>query len=678
MVAAGHVEGLSRPATGRTGPAARLRHIPALDGLRGLSLVAVLAYHDGRFETGYLGVEVFFVLSGFLITSLLLSEAARTERIALGEFWKRRLRRLFPALAVFLLGITLYAMVVGVDDLAGLRRDALATLAYVANWNEIAEGSSYWDLFKTASPLGHTWTLAIEEQFYLVWPLVVAGAAWLCRRKLGGVARRLAPSLLVGCSLGAVGSAALMWWLYVPGEDPSRVYQGTDTRASGILLGAALAAWLSWRPERPEGGRAGRVALELVGFAGIAVAAVAAVRFAESDRELYRGGFLVFGLATVAVIAAASHVRTGPLAAVLSLSPLRLIGRLSYGLYLWHWPVDVALDPVRTGLDGWRLSLLRVAVTAALAGVSYVLVEQPVRVGRLRTFPVTALVPAGMAVCFVTVVLATAGAPSSPPVASALGSSSASASSPDPAVRAPAPAADRSGRLRLLLLGDSVANSIAGGRSVLRDVEFGFGAVNGCPLTEEVEAVRVVTNTGTFDTKLNAPCLPVWHRAHESFTPDVVAIVYGNATSFEEFSIDGRWLGSCDKGFRSWYLPHMRAVVQRFVDSGSRVFLSTLPPSQAVWNPPDTLRRVACMNALNTEVVRSFGGVGRGVESIDLAGFVCPGGECRRTVPGGVLRPDGAHFGEIQVDETFRGAGSEHVAAWLERTVLERVGPGGD
>ena len=212
-------------------------HVPALDGLRGAAVVAVLLYHGGYLEGGYLGVDLFFVLSGYLITSLLLAEQRATGAIRLRTFWVRRIRRLVPALLLVLAGVAVYAWLWATPvDLTTIRRDGLATLFYVANWHTILRGVSYWDISLAPSPLQHTWSLAIEEQFYLVWPLVVAGLA-----RFGRAAA--AQRLLRLCCLLAVVSAALFVALPLLGMSTTRAYEGTDTRATALVLGAAWAAY---------------------------------------------------------------------------------------------------------------------------------------------------------------------------------------------------------------------------------------------------------------------------------------------------------------------------------------------------------------------------------------------------------------------------------------------------
>ena len=242
-----------------------MQYVPALDGVRGIAVAAVLLFHGGYLAGGFLGVDLFFVLSGFLITSLLLADGSGAGRIRLAHFWARRARRLFPALGATLLGVALYAMLfASPEERADIRADAWATMLYVPNWRAVFAERDYWALFRTPSPLQHTWSLGIEEQFYLVWPLALAGVLAVC-------GRRTPRAVCVGSLALAAASVAAMWTLYDP-RNPSRVYFGTDTRAAAILLGGALAAW-----QASTGPTRSRAAIELAGVVGVAVLAACVV-----------------------------------------------------------------------------------------------------------------------------------------------------------------------------------------------------------------------------------------------------------------------------------------------------------------------------------------------------------------------------------------------------------------
>jgi len=362
------------------------RYMPGLDGLRALAVLAVIAFHEqlGWAPGGLLGVGVFFTLSGYLITDLLLGQWVTRGRLALADFWARRARRLLPALFVMLAVVTAWITLADRARLAGLRGSVAAAATYSSNWYLIAAGQSYFARFAPPAPLDHLWSLAVEEQFYLAWPwLLLAGL--VCLRKLrhgrpGGVAWLALPTLaLAACSAWA------MLALYHPGLDPTRVYEGTDTRASGLLIGAALAmAWPSRGAAQGGGasaGRATRIALDAAAFAGLAGILIMIWRTGQYSPFLYRGGLILLSAASAAVIAAAA--RPGTLTGkVLGWGPLRWLGVRSYGIYLWHYPVIVIFTPVNATEDLARAAWQTV-VTIALAALSWHFIEEPVRRGAL-------------------------------------------------------------------------------------------------------------------------------------------------------------------------------------------------------------------------------------------------------------------------------------------------------
>lgn len=358
---------------------ANLPYLPALDGLRAIAVAAVVAYHAGLdLYGGFLGVETFFTLSGFLITALLLAEWGRGGAIDLGAFWRRRALRLIPALLLLLVAALGATALLMADQLGQLMGDSAAALAYVMNWHLVWSERSYFDPALRPPLLQHLWSLAVEEQFYVFWPLLVAGGLRLFGRR----------GLLAATLLVAAASALLMAQLYDPGADPSRVYYGTDTRASGLLLGAALAMiWLPGQLPFEANSRAG-IAFDAMGVAGLVGLGYAYSAFFESHPLLYRGGFLLVALATIALIVAATHPRARLLPALLSLAPLRWLGVRSYGIYLWHWPVFALTRPgIDMPLTGPLAIAVQVALTLALAALSYRFVEAPLRrpetIGRL-------------------------------------------------------------------------------------------------------------------------------------------------------------------------------------------------------------------------------------------------------------------------------------------------------
>ena len=437
-----------------------IRYQPALDGLRAFAVAAVIAYHFGAgwASGGFLGVDAFFVLSGYLITSLLLTEWGRSGRVSLPAFWARRARRLLPALLVVLGAVALYAAVLApASQLETLRSDGISSLFYFANWHFVLSGQSYFDLFSLPSPMRHLWSLAIEEQFYLVWPLVVV----VCLRLARGSRKLLAGV----CLAGIVASVAVMAMLYEP-ADPSRAYYGTDARAHTLLVGAVLALVLTRR--RPER-RGSVIALHTAGVVAAAACAWAWVTASDQGSGLYHGGSFVFAIAVAFVIASAVQPTRrsvwSPLRTLLSLGALRWIGLISYGLYLWHWPAAVVLTETRTGLSGASLTVLRLAVTVGAATLSFYLVEQPIRRGALRGWRGRIAVPTGFATAGLVVVVATAGATAATPLANVRAGQKLTGTPTPPALESGSAARNVAAGMpsRILVVGDSVPYTLLPG-----------------------------------------------------------------------------------------------------------------------------------------------------------------------------------------------------------------------
>jgi len=354
-------------------PVANAPHIayrPGLDGLRAIAVTAVFLYH-ARIDWlpgGFLGVDLFFVLSGYLITSLLLVEWEARNRIDLRRFWLRRARRLLPALVVVVLASLALAAIFARQDLAHTRGDAVSSLLYFTNWHEIIANHSYFNLMGNPSLLQHTWSLAIEEQFYIVWPLLLVPCLVL-------VGRRRLPMLVIA---GIAASAALMWILYNPSGDPSRVYYGTDTRAFLLLMGILLALVWPWIQRL----RQALPLLELLGVAALVGAVLLFRQMQQFNPTLYRGGDLAAAFCFVVLVAAVAHPRTG-IGEALGVAPLRWVGERSYGIYLWHWPIIVLVAGVNTRPSpGVVVAEAALVLTAAM--LSYKFVEQPIRTGSLQ------------------------------------------------------------------------------------------------------------------------------------------------------------------------------------------------------------------------------------------------------------------------------------------------------
>jgi peptidoglycan/LPS O-acetylase OafA/YrhL len=347
---------------------------PGLDGVRAIAVLAVMGYHEGAraLTGGFLGVDVFFVLSGFLITDLLA-----TQRPALKDFWVRRARRLLPALVMMLVVVTAAATIIEPGATPALRPTLLAAITYTSNWYQMLHHVSYFDTFGPPPPLEHLWSLAIEEQFYLIWPLIL----WFLIIRMNG--RR---AWILATLLGAAGSALVMALLYTP-VNPSLVYYGTDTHASALLIGAALA--LAFPLATLTTTKAAMTKrLDAIGIAGLAVLAWAVGHFSGSDAVVYPAGLLIAALAAAALIAAAAS--RGTVSAITSIAPMRWIGVRSYAMYLWHWPV-IALTAAWAGraADYPATWIAETAITVGLAAASWRFVESPILRDGFRSACVT-------------------------------------------------------------------------------------------------------------------------------------------------------------------------------------------------------------------------------------------------------------------------------------------------
>jgi peptidoglycan/LPS O-acetylase OafA/YrhL len=346
-----------------------LRYEPGVDGIRAFAVLAVVGYHFGWLSTpgGFLGVEVFFTISGYLITSLLVAEYRHTGRIDLREFWKRRARRLLPALFVFLAVTAGYVAAFVPSEVERVQRELFPALGYFTNWFLISYNESYFETFARPSLWRHLWSLAVEEQFYIVWPLLFV------------VVRKVRTALTI--ALVGVVVLASTWWmanLFVPFKDPSRVYYGTDTRVAGILVGVIL-GYLRHRIPLVEARRRWPF---VAGVAGLGTLVWIVVTVNDFDPWLYQGGFLLTAVASAAAIVGVVGSRS--LRLLVGSAPMRWIGLRSYGLYMWHWPVVVFTRPnIDVFWDPTLVTLFRLAVALLLTEISYRWIEVPARSGAI-------------------------------------------------------------------------------------------------------------------------------------------------------------------------------------------------------------------------------------------------------------------------------------------------------
>ncbi|MGH9081537.1 MAG: acyltransferase family protein [Acidimicrobiales bacterium] len=648
--------GPADPDAPRRGPS--LSYIPALDGIRGVAIVVVMGYHGGVFLTsgGFYSLDTFFALSGFLITSLLITEWHRTTTIRLAAFWARRARRLLPALLVMLLGVALYAaFLVPPGTYTHLRADGISALFYFANWHFIAIGSNYFVQTGLTSPLTHTWSLAVEEQFYLVWPLIALAVFKLWKSKL---------ALLMVCVVGALASTTEMALLYSP-TDVNRLYYGTDTRAQSLLIGSALAVALSMAADRRR--RTGTVAADhdqvdhdqvlprpggdpawearsvlgkrvvlAVGLVGVLGSTLLWIVVSSNDPLAYRGGFLLAALATSAVLFSVVCSQRSALARCLSVAPLRYVGRISYGMYLWHFPLFIYIDDARTGLTGYPLFALRFAVTLAVATVSFYLVERPVR---QRTFLEGWKAWLATPVASIAVVVALFAATTSPSLA-------ASVSRPTLDGQ---PTSETGSPVKVLVVGDSLAFTLElglGEHERSYGVESQDGSILGCGITDGAE----VQLQGV-DSPVAAPCANnlwprMWRADLAKDKPDVVMILAGR-WEVANRTYEGKWTDIANPAYAAYVRRQLQYAVRLAGSGGAQVVLLTAPcfdsgeqPDGNPW-PEDSRQRLSIYNGL----VRQVAATSPHTSLLDLNAMVCPGGKYEEYLDGVQIRgSDGVHF----------------------------------
>lgn len=588
--------------------------------------MAVVLFHAGvpGVTGGLLGVDVFFVLSGFLITALLCDEERLDATIRLAKFWGRRARRLLPGLFILLLGVAAYAWVFRQSvDVGSIRGDALATLFFVANWHFVFAHQGYFAESVAPSPLLNMWSLGVEEQYYLVWPLV----ALLVLRRWGS--RRL----VWVAGVGAAASSVLTICLYHAGFSTDVLYYGTDTRAQTLLVGSALGALASQRswsvvPSGWAQTRRGRVLGTLLGVGGAGALLWFWHVVNGQTAFLYDGGFLLVALAAGAVLTVVTSWRTSILASFLSLRPIVYIGLISYGVYLYHWPLFLVLDHTHTSLSGVELFSVRLAVTFAVAIASFHLVEQPIRKGSLSRAwrGITLGACCGAVTAGVLLVATTAPASSSSVVVtkSGLGAverrdlSVAHAFGPDP--------------VKLMMVGDSVAWTASRGLSRDAHERYGIELINkgilGCDLSFEPSILGGVRYTPSRSVNCGS-WRQVWAGDVAEYHPNVVGVLIGRF-ELADHLWHGNWVHVGEKGWDRHLEGEMDDAVRILSAGGASIALCTFPyidpplaqPDGAPW-PENLPSRVNAWNAILHQVAAAYP---RKVTLIHLHRMLDPGG----------------------------------------------------
>jgi len=620
------------------GATRRISYEPGLDGLRAIAVLATFLVHANvGAPGGFLGVSSFFTLSGFLITAVLVSEHRTRGQIRLGNFWQRRVRRLMPAA---LLTVTIVAVATlwfgDATQNQNLFGDVLGTLAYVANWHFLLAGTTYAGEYSGQSPLLHFWSLAIEEQFYLVYPLVMVAALSAAARW-----RRAVPAVLL---LGIAWS--LVAGIVASGSATSidKLYFRTDIRAGELLVGALFGYW--WVTRSHDPGEPARRVIRWLGAGMFALMLGLIVVADHHDLIWYQGGLVAYSLVTVSVILAAVEPH-GVVRRVLGCKPLVWVGVVSYGAYLVHWPLFMWLHS-HTDLPGMLRLAVGTAATLAIAYLSFRSVELPVR--ERRRFSVRWLVVLGLGLMITALVIGKL----APTVARntevpkylqqrdladvELIEANALSSGTGAEVSASRPR-------RILLLGDSVAASLATalGEALGRQgVAFANSALPGCgvlagdPADEDGHPID-------FTAACGARIPPTQRRLVERIRPDLVVVF----SSWEKTDrvVDGQWApyGSAESDAR--LLDLYSDMVDRLTERGARVALTTIPdPVDSRRGPVDErmLQRTGHLNELLVEVARRDP---ERVSLVRLDEIICPSDPCPEQVDGIALRPrDGTHF----------------------------------
>lgn len=614
-----------------------LSYRPHLDGLRAVAVVMVFFFHatPSSYGGGFLGVDVFFVLSGYLITRILIEEWDRKHSIDLGRFYGRRVRRLTPALATLLVVVLVRETLSGsILTFTDHMRDILATALYYANWNLVASSDDYFGGFAEASPLRHAWSLAIEEQFYFVWPVAVWLVLRLTKRRVGVV--------ILGGAL-AIASIAAMWLIFDSGS-VSAAYYRTDSRVHELLIGAMLGATFAHRPSP-----------RLHGFGAFGLPALASIIalgaiWNSASARFFTGGSLAVALLAALLISAVEDSPTSMLARILSTKPFVALGRISYGFYLWHWPIilwfpfDDAPTPV----------LMQFLASLAAATASWFIVEQRFVGGswfarKVPAMPTVAIGVSAMVIIGLSTLLADKPSASAA-IERALDDPSSSLCDGNypPCVKVAAAA----GRPAIAILGDSTAQAWLPALEVIaaeHDLSIVQAAVGGCPI-----GTKLLVGDDGISSERQQQCFDKMPDAISSVAVDydvrlVVATSRSELNAFKSAD-SGEIIEPSTSTHRESFITDIHAAVRPFLERGAQVALLEILPD----GPPidctetgegcEVLVADAVIEKTYNEMLRGFAETTPGVSAASMLAHVCPGRTCPLLLDGEVVRYDKVHF----------------------------------
>jgi peptidoglycan/LPS O-acetylase OafA/YrhL len=637
------------------------RYMPGLDGMRGVAMAAMLLYHHGvTFVSGAMfTVSTFFTLSGFLIATVVLGEHARTGRVSLPKFFEQRARRLLPAaLAAIVLVVGLqYMFKVGSGP--RFRGDLLAGVGYMTNWRLAASGSSYGALFQSEAPTQHFWSLAIEEQFYLAFPILLLTALWVGRKRL---------AVAGGLLAAAAGAAFAAAWLNASAHGNTGItYYATYTRAGEILSGVALALIVATGPvKRLLDSRPGVLVTALLGVAGIVGWLWLWHTIALNDPASFHGGVELNTLFTGLVILACISRRAGPAAQALSFAPVREFGKLSYGVYLYHWPLFLLLTTELTGLGSRPLFAVRVAATLAVAIVSYHYLESPIRFRMRMARPRLA---AGMALAVVAVVALIVTVPVHESDQVDLGAAQSASADGPLVVDQATPRNGAATSANILLVGDSVVWSTLTGweewnasHSSQVHVDAYFSVACTLGQAAPVRSLGVLEQPYDSCTRFRSDLPSALAQADY----DAIVVMMGQK-DMSERRLDGEWRHLGDPVFDSWMRPQVDSLADILATEGVPILWMKVPQLRIArandptshWDmyPDNDPARMVRLNEIVSEEL-----AGRpNFRFVDLPAWL-------RTQPGGEVGPtrvDGVHFSV---------PGAAAFTSWLVPQILDVAG----